>query len=150
MEFFKNISSELIEQGLGSIVLIRLDKKPIAGGVFLHDACKALYKFGASDLTYQHLRANNLMFWNAFRFLISQGIKTLHFGRTDQDNEGLRRFKLGWGADEEEIHYYRFGADAEKVNHIHTQRNQFHKEVFSRLPLSLNRLAGAILYPHLD
>jgi hypothetical protein len=26
----------------------------------------------------------------------------------------------------------------------------FHRVVFARLPLALNRLAGAVIYPHLD
>jgi hypothetical protein len=32
----------------------------------------------------------------------------------------------------------------------HDNRSRLHRHVFRALPASLNRLAGAIIYPHLD
>ncbi len=39
------------------------------------------------------------------------GCTTFHFGRTDVDDEGLRRFKLGWGAEETPLRSTWFGDD---------------------------------------
>ena len=33
------------------------------------------------------------------------GAEKLHFGRTEQENEGLRRFKLSWNTQEETMDY---------------------------------------------
>jgi Acetyltransferase (GNAT) domain len=76
---------------------------------FFHTKTKAVYKFGASDEKHQDLRGNNLLMWNAIRFLAQNGIEALHFGRTSHENQGLRRFKRGWGTVEETIEYFRFG-----------------------------------------
>jgi hypothetical protein len=74
----------------------------------------------------------------------------LHFGRTDKDNEGLRRFKLSWGATEEEIGYARFEMASGSWKHARDSRSTLHQHIFRALPVSLNRLAGAMIYPHLD
>jgi len=110
----------------------------------------AVYKFGASDERLQELRANNLAMFEGIRYLAEGGAETLHFGRTDKDNEGLRRFKLSWGATEEKIDYVRFDTASASWKHSGDRRSAFHRPIFRALPASLNRLAGAIIYPHLD
>jgi hypothetical protein len=123
----------------------------VAGAVFFHKGSKAVYKFGASDERFQHLRPTNLIFWEAISHLARQGIESLHFGRTSLENEGLRRFKLSWGTTEETINYYRFGsADKNWISAPPDQTSGFHNAVFARLPLAANRLIGAMIYPHLD
>jgi hypothetical protein len=74
----------------------------------------------------------------------------LHFGRTSLANEGLRRFKLTWGTQEEKIEYLKFDSVAGAWATGRDAASGFHTEVFSRLPLALNSLAGALIYPHLD
>ena len=80
----------------------------MAAAVFLHQGRQALYKFGASDYGFQHLRPNNLVMWEGIRQCAARGCGRLHFGRTSLANEGLRRFKLGFGAREEEIKYCKY------------------------------------------
>ena len=53
------------------------------------------------------MRANNLVMWQGIQFLARNGAEKLHFGRTEQENEGLRRFKLSWNTQEETIDYFR-------------------------------------------
>ena len=45
--------------------------------------------------------------WQGIQFLARNGAEKLHFGRTEQENEGLRRFKLSWNTQEETIDYFR-------------------------------------------
>ncbi len=87
------------------LVIARLQSVPVAGAVFFKFGRKGLFKFGASDRSLQRLRANDLVMWSAIEELVRQGAESLHFGRTSICNEGLRRFKLGWGAEEDRIHY---------------------------------------------
>ena len=79
----------------------------IAANVYFCFGDHVIYKYGASDRAYQHLRANNLVMWEAIKWGCDHGYKTLCFGRTEPENEGLRQFKAGWGAREQLIKYYR-------------------------------------------
>ena len=97
---------------------------------------RAIYKFGASDERFQHLRPNNLVLWEAIALLAREGFEDLHLGRTSLGNEGLRRFKLSWGTTEETIRYFRFG---QKMNESEMTRDRvsgFHNGFFKALPLS--------------
>ena len=106
--FFQNIYEEIISRGDGFVVLAKLASRSIAAAVFFEFNGNAVYKFGASDESQQYRRANNLVMWEAIKRLAQRGCRTLHFGRTELGNEGLRRFKRGWGAIEEVIPYCRF------------------------------------------
>jgi hypothetical protein len=149
-KFFLNIQKELIENGLGFVVLARAASRPIAGAVFLRNAGKAIYKYAASDERYQQFRGNDLVLWRAIEFSALEGTQTLNLGRTASDNGGLRRFKLGWDATEKNLHYFRFDVSANSWLSSSSLPGTLHKKVFGRLPLKLNQLAGAMIYPHLD
>jgi Acetyltransferase (GNAT) domain len=146
--FFLNIHEHIIRPGLGFIVLARYRSRFIAAAVFFHYGKTALYKYGASDNRFQEFRANNLVMWQGIQFLARQGAERLHFGRTDCENDGLRRFKLSWGTQEEALNYFRVDPSGREYAARHD--SAFHKRIFCRLPLAFNRLAGSMIYPHLD
>jgi hypothetical protein len=148
--FFLNIYEHIIKPGFGFIVLAQRGSRPIAAAIFFRFGKNALYKFGASDKKFQELRANNLVMWQGIQFLARTGAEQLHFGRTECKNDGLRRFKLSWGAEEETIDYVRVDPSGRKCFVPAPSDSGFHKRIFGRLPLALNRLAGSMIYPHLD
>jgi len=148
--FFVNIQRHLIDAGHGFIVIVEGQKRPLAAAIFFKFGRHAVYKFGASDERWQELRANNLAMSEGIKNLADAGAEILHFGRTEKENEGLRRFKLSWGATEEEIRYARFEMGSGSWKVAHSTGSGLHKYVFRALPTSLNRLAGAMIYPHLD
>jgi CelD/BcsL family acetyltransferase involved in cellulose biosynthesis len=150
LSFFRNIHRELIATGRGFIVLATHHSNPIAAAVFLHAERNAVFKFGASDERYQHLRPNNLVIWHAIRHLVAKGVSKLDLGRTSYGNEGLRRFKLNWGTVEEPIAYCRFSVSANAWITTTDKAAGVHNALFRRLPLSVNRVIGTMLYPHLD
>ncbi|MGB5847992.1 MAG: peptidoglycan bridge formation glycyltransferase FemA/FemB family protein, partial [Ignavibacteriaceae bacterium] len=100
-KFFDNLFKHVLSQNNGFIATGKHNNVSIAGAVYLHIGNKALYKFGASFMEYQNLRANNLVMWEAIKYYSAKGFKSFSFGRTEPDNEGLRKFKLGWGTTEE-------------------------------------------------
>ena len=106
--FFLNIHRHVLSQNMGMIVSAKHQQRPVASAVFFHTGAEAIYKFGASDPAFQELRANNLVMWEAIQWCVRNGKKILDFGRTSLANEGLRRYKLGWAAEERRIDYYRF------------------------------------------
>jgi CelD/BcsL family acetyltransferase involved in cellulose biosynthesis len=148
--FFLNIHEEVIRAGLGFITLVKSGARLVAAAVFFYSGGTALYKFGASDERIQELRGNNLVMWEGIKRLAGIGLKTLHFGRTSLSKDGLRRFKLSWGTEEEMIEYFRFAIGPDVWVNSRDNAHAFHNRLFCRLPLPINRLAGALIYPHLD
>lgn len=148
--FFLNIQKEIIEPGLGFIALVTRQARPVAALVFFHLGKTAIYKFGASDKSLQEFRGNNLAFWEAIKVLVADGAEQLHFGRTSFDQEGVRRFKLTWGTQEGLMDYFKFDLGTEAWSQRRDHTSGLHTELFRRLPVVLNRVAGAIIYPHFD
>lgn len=147
--FFQNIHRHLIENGLGFLVLASRGQASLAASLYLVWEKQAVYKFGASDERFQEFRGSNLVMWKAIQRCIEKGLAALHFGRTSLANDGLRRFKLGWGPTEEWKLYYKF--DLRKNTYVtDTDRaSGWHNRVFRKMPQPLLRLAGRILYPHM-
>jgi CelD/BcsL family acetyltransferase involved in cellulose biosynthesis len=150
--FFRHISEEIIAAGLGFIVTVRRGGRCIAAAVFFCYGQRALFKFGASERQALEFRPNNFCLWRGIEHLAQLGYHTLQFGRTEPANQGLRRFKQGWGATEYPIIYKRLSSES-----LRSQKNasgvvaaRCAQEVFRRLPVFANRLAGRVLYPHLD
>jgi len=150
LSFFLNIDEEIMKADLGFLVLAKSRTSPIAAAVFFYSGQAALFKFGASDERSHEFRGNNLVIWEGIKQLCEKGLKTLHFGRTSIGNDGLQRFKLSWGTDEEIIEYFRFAFGAHMWLNSRRNGSKFQRQLFRKLPLAVNRLAGALIYPHLD
>jgi hypothetical protein len=147
--FFENIGRHVIQPGHGWVVSVERDGRTLASAIFFHFARQALYKFGASDYAFQHLRPNSLLMWEAIKWYATHGCASLHLGRTSLAHEGLRRFKLGFGAHEERLHYWRYDYSRTTFVTAVDRVAGWFTPVFRALPDPLLRLAGATLYPHL-
>ncbi|HSA95318.1 MAG TPA: GNAT family N-acetyltransferase, partial [Acidobacteriota bacterium] len=88
--FFRNVRDEILLKGGGVLASAVYQGKIIASLVFFHFGRQAIYKYGASDMAYQSLRANNLVMWEAVRWYKSRDYESLSLGRTEESNEGLR------------------------------------------------------------
>jgi len=148
--FFENIARHVLAKGHGFAAIARLNQRPVAAAVFFHQGRQAIYKFGASDYAFQHLRPNNLLMWEAIKRYAANGCQQLHLGRTSLANEGLRRFKLGFGAREEKISYYKHDFLKQAFVTDTDRAEGWFNRVFRLMPRPLLRLAGQILYPHLS
>jgi hypothetical protein len=147
--FFQALFDHAISKESGSIFLARHSGKPIAGALFVHFGRKAVFKYGASDPETLSLRANNLVMWEAIRWYARRGFSELNLGRTEIENHGLRRYKLGWRVEERIQNYYRFDYAANAfVVAGEREPSPFAKSVFRWLPPRPARLIGALLYRH--
>ena len=136
-------------KGFGTLLLARHEGRAVAGAVFLHFAGKAIYKYGASDRRYQELRPNNLVFREGIRDLCGKGVRTLSFGRTDLHHEGLRQFKLSWGAMEKTLQYVKYDVTSKSYLSAKKYRATIPWEsTMSKLPIPVLRLIGHIAYRH--
>lgn len=145
--FFANIQRHVL-RAHGCVVLARVAGRAVAGAMFFHAGRSALFKFGASDAAFQHLRPNNLVFWRAIEWHARSGFTSLDLGRTSLDNEGLRQFKLGWGATEHRIEYARFERRSAAFVTAPDRSSGWHSRLFRYFPPSLARLVGALAYKH--
>ncbi len=147
--FFQNIHQHILSRDRGFVVLARNGRTAVAGAVFFHIGKRAIFKFGASDGRFQHLRANNLVMWEAVRWYATHGFDELDFGRTSLDNEGLRSFKLGWGTQERSIEYVRYDRRSGGFVTVKDEAFGWHNRVFRALPGPVLRCIGAGLYRHM-
>jgi lipid II:glycine glycyltransferase (peptidoglycan interpeptide bridge formation enzyme) len=147
--FFKKIYEHIISKNLGIVVLAEYKNKNIAGAVYFHFGDKAIYKYGASEKKYQHLRANNLVMWKAIKWHSQNGYKSFCFGRTEPENKGLKQFKSGWGAKESRIFYYIYDLSKGAFVQNSSRVTGFHNKIFSHMPIPLLKMSGSLLYKHM-
>ncbi len=146
--FFECIDRHILNKGSGFVAIATYEQKPIAGAVFFHLGSKVIYKFGASNEQFQHLRASNLVIWESIKQLVANGFTELNFGKTSLCNEGLRRFKLGWGAEESRLLYARYDFKKARFVEDHDPAHAWYNRVFQQLPLPLLGLIGRLFYKH--
>jgi len=147
--FFEKLHDHIMSRGMGTVFLAEHNGSCIAGVVLLHYGAKVLYKFGASDREYQHLRANNLVMWWAILNSCRKGFRQFSFGRTEPENDGLRQFKNGWGAEERIIRYYRYHIRDDRYLAADDSGSRNYASLVSKLPLPLLKLTGKFLYRHM-
>jgi hypothetical protein len=147
--FFNTIYEQILAKRTGIISLATFNNRAIAGNVFFLFGEKAVYKYGASDRYYQHLRANNLVMWKAIEWCCENGYKMLCFGRTEPGNDGLRQFKVGWGTDEHIINYYKYDFRNDSFVKNPPRVSAFQHKIFNKLPIPVLNSIGTLLYKHM-
>ena len=136
---------ELFVRGLGFVLLVRRDERPVAAAVFLTLGDTLLYKYGASDARFLGLRPNNLLFMEAIRWGCGHGMRRLDFGKTHWEHESLRAFKLAWGAEEHELRYRLLGGVPGRPSE---SAAGVLGTVIRRSPPVVGRAIGEVLYRH--
>lgn len=146
--FFKIFYEKIILKGKGIIALARYQGKTISSYIFCLFGKNAIYKYGASDLNFQHLRANNLLMWESIKWLYEHGYEELSLGRTEKNNNGLRQFKNGWGGNEDFISYYSYNLKKESFIKHDYELSNWQRWFFSNLPIPILNFVSSILYRH--
>jgi hypothetical protein len=147
--FFSNVRRHLVDQGNATVMLASHRGRTIAAMVFMHFGRRVIYKFGASDVAFQHLRANNLLMWEAIRRYASEGMHELHMGRNETNNPGLRRYKLAWGSSENPLSYHRYSSVARDFIHGSNPQQSWQQSAFRRFPLPVMKIIGSLTYRHM-
>ena len=149
LKFFRKLYDFILTKNKGFISLSKYNGKSIAAAIFLLIGQKALYKYGASLFEYQKLRPNNLLMWESIKYIKTQGFNELNFGRTELENIGLRRFKLGWGAEEKILNYYRYQLGKNSNIYNSTISLNHRKLPLHRFPIFLLKMIGKFVYKHI-
>ena len=147
--FFENIYKHLINAGFAFVALARIGGDALAGAIFFHFQGKAEYKFGASSGTLEAVRPSNAVMWAGIKHLAETGCQRVSLGRTSIRNEGLRRYKLGWGTKEIELRYLKISPRSGQYLPDSDLAEGFHTKLLRLLPPILFQRIGANLYRHL-
>lgn len=144
--FFDLICSQVIDQGLGFILMALKDNTCLAAALFLHWQNTLTYKFGASSLDSLNLRPNDLIFWSAIQWGLEHGFTCLDLGRTDMNNTGLREFKSRWGAEEIPLYYSYIPYAPAQTIRANERLHDLLQAVIRHSPTSVCRTVGEIMY----
>ncbi len=101
--FFENIWHHLLSAGAGRLLLAEVGDELVGGVLFLEWNDTFYYKFNASDAGQLGVRPNDLLIWEGICLASSRALRTLDFGTSDWEQEGLVRFKRKYASDEKVI-----------------------------------------------
>ncbi len=87
------------------------------------------------------------MFWCAINEAKRRGFEIFDFGRTELNNEGLRKFKLGWGTIEEPL-YYSYYPKAPENSKFKFIKDKIVTPFIRHSPKFVCRLSGELLYKY--
>jgi hypothetical protein len=147
--FFEKVHRHILYKENGFLALAYFQGKAVAANVYFYFGDRAIYKYGASDKAYQHLRANNLVMWEAVKWFAHKGFKSLCFGRTEPENEGLRQFKAGWGAEETQVHYLKYDLRQAAFVPGKKKGEPAYAGLFRATPAPILNAIGSLLYRHM-
>ncbi|AFH50158.1 Hypothetical protein IALB_2455 [Ignavibacterium album JCM 16511] len=147
--FFQNIYKYILSQNKGTMFFAYINNMPVASLMFFTFGKKVLYKFGASLNQNLPKGANHLLMWEAIKKYSILGFKEFDFGRTEINHEGLRRFKLGFGAEERIIYTTRFDIRTKSFISPETRTTGIHNKIFEKLPVSVLKIIGNKFYKYL-
>jgi len=122
LSFFHSIYTQFINKQQGFVLNAKYKNKVIASIVVLQYNRGLYYKFGASDSRFLHLRPNNLLFHNLFKFAVENEYEFIDLGLTGNSEQyaGLLRFKEAMGGERYNISYYRIDPE----NYDYTEENK--------------------------
>ena len=142
--YFESLWENVVATGLGFLLLAHAEGRPIAGAIFLEWNGTIVYKHGASDHSAWSLRPNDLLFWTAIEQGVERRRRAFDFGRSALADEGLRRYKSGWGANEVALAYTTFSDDRSAPSDSRVAG--FAAPVIRRAPVWFARWLGTAFY----
>jgi hypothetical protein len=146
--WFRNLSACMGDRLV--IYVASLDRRPIAAILTLRFRQTLVYKYGCSDKQFHNIGGMPRLFWQAIQDAKSHHLVELDLGRSDEDNEGLLRFKDHLGAARSPITYWQSSdkpfITADRLGGA--LKSSFVQKLLASLPDSLYRLAGEVFYRH--
>jgi CelD/BcsL family acetyltransferase involved in cellulose biosynthesis len=129
------------------------DNQPTAAILTLRYKDCLVYKYGCSDAQFNNMGGMHLLFWKSIQEAKHEGATVFDLGRSECENKGLITFKDRWGAQRFELLYSRFVKSPHSSDSFRTGGDkssyEFAKRGFARLPDSIQRTIGNLLYRHI-
>lgn len=145
--YFDRLQTEIIETGMGNIGIVTKQNLPLAAGVLLFSNRRLIYKYAASDPAALADRPNDWLVYHCIKLAVDSGCKYYDFGISEKSQEGLRRFKKKWGAEERDI-FHNFLAGSPGTNTEPSTAVRAAGEVIKRTPTIVCKTLGKVLYKY--
>lgn len=145
--YFEQLGKNLLEKGMGFVMLAYKENECLAGLVCLHWNGKMVLKYGASDTNDTELRPTYLLDWSALEWASQHDIHLADVGRSQIDEEGLRDYKNRWGYQEMPLTYCSIGKEPGEFGSSNLMKLM--NTVIQHSPEWVCRASGALLYRHI-
>jgi hypothetical protein len=136
--WFSNLVAAMGEKA--TVRVARADGRAIAAILMLRHKQIDVYKYGCSRAEDNNRGGMQLILWKAIEDAKACGMQEMDLGRGDFEDEGLAHFKERWGAERQELSYFRYPAAAHRKISI---------PFLGRLPKPVLIAAGRLLYRHM-
>jgi hypothetical protein len=147
-KFFKKIHEHIIEKEMGKILLASYNNIIVGGAVYFYFGNRVIHKFAASDEKFRDLHANTRLAWEIILWSCQNGYHELDLGRASVDSPGLIQYKDGWRAEKKKLNYYRYDLKSASFLAAKKDTRESGHFIFNRLPVSLLKMTGSMLYRH--
>lgn len=118
---------------------------PVSAALILDGGDCAVYAYGAYDIRYQEMRANDLVIWQAIESSMRRGNKFFDFGADSPCQKGLHRFKRKWGAKAVTLPVLRSERIDPEREDFSSDRYRLHRRLLSYVPSSFLVFLGGYL-----
>lgn len=128
------------------IIAVYLKGKPVAAGLITWFRDMVEIPWASSIRDYNPICPNNLLYWTALQYALTNGFKRFDFGRSTP-NEGTFNFKKQWGALPVPLHWQYLLPEGASLPELNTKNPKFDMaiRIWQMLPLGLTRILG----PHI-
>jgi FemAB-related protein (PEP-CTERM system-associated) len=139
--FFSNILAAFPENS--KIFSVFLNGKVIASGLASWHKDNFEIPWASSIAEFKPLCPNNLLYWEAIRYAITNRFKTFDFGRSTP-GEGTYKFKEQWGAQAVPLYWQYHMPDGKPLPELNTKNKkyEFAIKIWQKLPVPFTRLLG--------
>jgi len=143
-DFFRNVLETF--PASTRILSVMLGDKTVASGILTWFKDTLEVPWASSIRDFRGMCPNNLLYWEAIRFAISNGSKKFDFGRSTPE-EGTFFFKKQWGAQPVQLHWQYLLGEGKQVPELNpgNQKYRLAIKVWQRLPLAVTNFLG----PHI-
>jgi hypothetical protein len=148
--FFENIWHQFVDKGTGFLLIAVFRGAIIGGAAFLKWRDTLTYKFSATNPDFQAHRPTDLLIWEGIQLAKSLNCKDIDFGLSDDDQDGLIRFKRKFATQEKSISFLSCSPTSGTTAQEEQARNLFPRltSLFTNraVPDRITEQAGDLLY----
>jgi serine/alanine adding enzyme len=142
--FFRNILETFPDST--SIFAVYHETRMIAAGIGFWFRKTLEIPWASSISDYKMLCPNNMLYWEAIRFAIRNGLARLDFGRSTP-NEGTYNFKKRWGAKPVQLYWQYLTDNRNRMPDLSLSNPRYQAaiRIWQRLPLPATRVLGPMI-----
>lgn len=128
------------------IITVYLEEKPVASALITWFRGTVEIPWASSIRDFNPLCPNNLLYWTALQYALTNGFTCFDFGRSTP-GEGTYKFKEQWGAKPLKLNWQYLLPEGASVPELNTKNPKYEMaiKVWQKLPLPVTRLFGPYL-----